>query len=108
MAGTRSAARRDRTGLRQRETLCRHCERSEAIHFAAQRKNGLLRRGACHRARVRATRWLLAMTAEKDEMTNIVLDIDNLVVGLGKKPGGSRIIDGLSLSVSEGETLCLV
>src|SRR6266403_3051468 len=25
-------------------------------------KNGLLRRGACHRARIRATRWLLAMT----------------------------------------------
>jgi hypothetical protein len=41
----------------------RHCERSEAIHLAAQRKNGLLRRGACHRARIRATRWLLAMTA---------------------------------------------
>jgi len=38
----------------------RHCERSEAIHLAAQRKNGLLR-GACHRARIRATRWL-AMT----------------------------------------------
>src|SRR5260221_1209045 len=28
-------------------------------------RNGLLRRGACQRARVRATRWLLAMTAEK-------------------------------------------
>src|SRR6185503_21228915 len=27
-----------------------------------QRKYGLLRRGACHRARIRATRWLLAMT----------------------------------------------
>src|SRR5271168_3213596 len=27
-----------------------------------QRKSGLLRRGACHRARIRATRWLLAMT----------------------------------------------
>ena len=26
-------------------------------------KDGLLRRGACHRARIRATRWLLAMTA---------------------------------------------
>jgi hypothetical protein len=25
-------------------------------------KPGLLRRGACHRARIRATRWLLAMT----------------------------------------------
>jgi hypothetical protein len=40
----------------------RHCERSEAIHRAT-RKNGLLGRGACHRARIRATRWLLAMTA---------------------------------------------
>jgi hypothetical protein len=27
-----------------------------------QRMRGLLRRGACHRARIRATRWLLAMT----------------------------------------------
>ena len=27
--------------------------------------DGLLRRGACHRARIRATRWLLAMTANK-------------------------------------------
>src|SRR5260221_13422498 len=41
-------------------------------------------------------------------MTDIVLDIDNLVVGLGKNPGGSRMIDGLSLQVREGETLCLV
>src|SRR5258707_7189060 len=50
----------------------------------------------------------LAMTVESDEMTNIVLDIDNLVVGLGKKPQGTRIIDGVSLQVREGETLCLV
>src|SRR5712671_8096181 len=50
----------------------------------------------------------LAMTAEGDEMTNIVLDIDNLVVGLGKIPQGTRIIDGVSLQVREGETLCLV
>src|SRR5438270_10360083 len=41
--------------------LRRHCERSEAIHssFFAPR-DGLLR-GACHRAHIRATRWL-AMT----------------------------------------------
>ena len=38
----------------------RHCERSEAIHSSTARKNGLVR-GACHRARIRATRWL-AMT----------------------------------------------
>ena len=41
-------------------------------------------------------------------MTNIVLDINNLVVGLGKNPARDRIIDGVSLQVREGETLCLV
>ena len=41
-------------------------------------------------------------------MTDIVLDIDNLVVGLGKDPRNERIIDGVSLQVSKGETLCLV
>src|SRR6188768_1363479 len=38
----------------------------------------------------------------------IVLDINDLVVSLGKKPGGQRIIDGVSLQVRERETLCLV
>src|SRR6201747_2998005 len=42
------------------------------------------------------------------EMTPIVLDIDNLVVGLGKNPRAERIIDGVSLQVREAETLCLV
>src|SRR5882757_5452739 len=37
----------------------RHCERSEAIHSSFTRRDGLLR-GACHRARIRATRWLCA------------------------------------------------
>jgi hypothetical protein len=32
--------------LAKRDILNRHCERSEAIHRAAQRKNGLLRRFA--------------------------------------------------------------
>src|SRR5260370_16934199 len=41
-------------------------------------------------------------------MTNIVLDIDSLVVGLGKKSRNDRIIDGVSLQVRERETLCLV
>src|SRR4029077_19854495 len=45
-----------------RAPQCRDCERSEAIHLATEGKNGLLRRGACHRARIRGTRWLLAMT----------------------------------------------
>src|ERR1700712_1643516 len=38
----------------------------------------------------------------------IVLDIDNLIVGLGKNPRNERVIDGLSLQVRQGETLCLV
>src|SRR5712672_983662 len=40
----------------------RHCEErsDEAIHSFFTRRDGLLR-GACHRARIRATRWL-AMT----------------------------------------------
>ncbi|KJC62612.1 microcin ABC transporter ATP-binding protein [Bradyrhizobium sp. LTSPM299] len=41
-------------------------------------------------------------------MNNVVLDINNLVVGLGKRSGSPRIIDDLSVQVHEGETLCLV
>src|SRR5438270_14008010 len=37
-----------------------------------------------------------------------ILDINNLVVGLGKEAQAPRIIDGISLRVSAGETLCLV
>jgi ABC-type microcin C transport system duplicated ATPase subunit YejF len=48
------------------------------------------------------------MTAESDDMTGVVLDIDKLVVGLGKNPRNERIIDGVSLQVRQGETLCLV
>jgi ABC-type glutathione transport system ATPase component len=48
------------------------------------------------------------MTAVGDDMTNIILDINNLVVGLGNKPRAPRIIDGVSLRVREGETLCVV
>jgi peptide/nickel transport system ATP-binding protein len=41
-------------------------------------------------------------------MTDNVLEIDNLVVRLGRRPDGDRVIDGISLSVRPGETLCLV
>ena len=41
-------------------------------------------------------------------MSDIVLDIQNLVVGLGKDPQAKRIIDGVSLQVRERETLCVV
>jgi hypothetical protein len=40
--------------------IARHCERSEAMHSRFFPDSRLLR-GACHRARIRATRWL-AMT----------------------------------------------
>ncbi len=41
-------------------------------------------------------------------MTDVILDIDKLVVGLGKRPDAKRIIDGVSLQVRERETLCVV
>jgi peptide/nickel transport system ATP-binding protein len=41
-------------------------------------------------------------------VSNIVLDINDLVVALGKYGNGPRIIDGVSLKVRERETLCLV
>jgi peptide/nickel transport system ATP-binding protein len=41
-------------------------------------------------------------------MTDTVLDIRDLVVSLGKKPDGLRIIDRISLQVGRGETLCVV
>src|ERR1700755_1916594 len=41
-------------------------------------------------------------------MTTPILDIRDLVVGLGTYPKSRRIIDGVSVQVSEGETLCLV
>src|SRR6201993_2043283 len=41
-------------------------------------------------------------------MTSLVLDIKDLVVGLGNNPRSERIIDGVSLQVRERETLCLV
>src|SRR6201746_1824672 len=41
-------------------------------------------------------------------MTNLVLDIDSLVVGLNTRSRHERIIDGVSLQVREAETLCLV
>src|ERR1700681_508172 len=41
-------------------------------------------------------------------MTNVVLDIDNLVVGLGNDARKERIIDDVSLQVRKAETLCLV
>jgi len=38
----------------------------------------------------------------------IALDIENLVVAIGKTGAGKKIIDGVSLQVREGETLCVV
>jgi peptide/nickel transport system ATP-binding protein len=41
-------------------------------------------------------------------MTDTVLDIRDLVVSLGRRVAAPRIIDGLSLQLARGETLCLV
>src|SRR6202795_577754 len=41
-------------------------------------------------------------------MTNTILDIQNLVVGLGNNAKAPRILDGVSVQVAERETLCLV
>src|SRR5512140_1666849 len=41
-------------------------------------------------------------------MKNVVLDINDLIVSLGKTAQGTRVIDGISLQVREGETLCVV
>ncbi len=38
----------------------------------------------------------------------LALEINNLVVRLGHKPDADKIIDGISLQVHEGETLCVV
>jgi len=38
----------------------------------------------------------------------VVLDIDDLVISIGNKPDAQRIIDGVSLQVRQGETLCVV
>ncbi|NEW90962.1 ABC transporter ATP-binding protein [Rhodopseudomonas sp. BR0M22] len=41
-------------------------------------------------------------------MTDNVLEIENLVVRLGKSGNGDKVIDGISLTVGAGETMCLV
>ena len=41
-------------------------------------------------------------------MTDTILDINNLVVSVGKKPNGANILDGISIQVRARETLCLV
>ena len=41
-------------------------------------------------------------------MSGSVVDINNLIVSVGDQPDASKILDNVSLQVSEGETLCLV
>ena len=38
----------------------------------------------------------------------VVLDVNDLVVSIGSKPDARRIIDGVSMQVRQGETLCVV
>jgi hypothetical protein len=48
-------------------------------------KSGLLRRGACHRARIRATRWLLAMTVPRRyrESSRIIAAPFSAIIAVG-------------------------
>jgi hypothetical protein len=65
--GSRECALDDRLRGKQSMPL-RHCERSEAIHGAAQRKNGLLRRFAPRndgKGWIASSLALLAMTEER-------------------------------------------
>ena len=38
----------------------------------------------------------------------VVLDVNDLAISIGNKPGAHRIIDGVSMQVRQGETLCVV
>ncbi len=38
----------------------------------------------------------------------VILDINDLVISIGRRPDAPRIIDGVSLQVRQGETLCVV
>src|SRR5438105_14762884 len=73
----------------------RHCERSEAIHCEGS-KNGLLR-GAWHRARIRATRWL-AMTEGETELSHHHLVADDLELDEvhAAKARGERHVGGVA------------
>ena len=59
-----SCTTRAHRAARARSCVCRHCEErsDKAIHCHRCSGCGLLR-GACHRARIRATRWI-AMTVQ--------------------------------------------
>jgi peptide/nickel transport system ATP-binding protein len=48
------------------------------------------------------------MTATTTSSAPVVLDVNDLVISIGNKPGAHRIIDGVSLQVRQGETLCVV
>src|SRR6476646_2858856 len=63
-----------------RDSPMRNCA-SEVWSFGPSRKmtvHGMLRRGACQRARIRATRWLLAMTGLERAVDH---DLDQLCSG---------------------------
>jgi len=38
----------------------------------------------------------------------VILDVNDLIISIGRKPDAHRIIDGVSLQVRQGETLCVV
>jgi len=59
---------------------CRHCEEQsdEAIHSFFARRDGLLR-GACHRARLRATRWLAMTVSRRATLPAVIARLDRAI-----------------------------
>jgi hypothetical protein len=64
--GRGNALRAFADSMFKQTVIASEAKQSNPWNNKQERENGLLRRGACHRARIRATRWLLAMTANPD------------------------------------------
>src|ERR1700738_1818358 len=87
-------ARSNLSAVAQRATASAEARRAkaeggsdEAIQFSISQYNGLLR-GACHRARIRATRWL-AMTAPRLNCL-CCLKFESETISIENPPGSSR------------------
>src|SRR6266446_10027636 len=77
----------------------------DASHRRGMTSNGLLRRGACHRARVRATRWLLAMTVPNPTPLAMTVSSSLRRLPLPRRLARSRPLGCVSLAGC-GRLLC--
>src|SRR5207237_8487743 len=72
-----------------------HCELSEAIQLLISRRDGLLR-GACHRARIRATRWLAMTNVTSPRLRGEVGDGAKQSLRLRATRGSERAINKMT------------